>query len=324
MIPTTLSIGPLNFDSPLIQSPLAGISCSPMRRLAWRFGGLAYACTEMLSAHQLAKKLDRSPRYHHISPDEGPVCFQLSGTHPDWMAQATVEAQNYGASLIDLNVGCPMPKIRNKGSGSALLANPALLKQLILAIKKESSCPVTVKIRTDGDSGDNHNLPILDALLEAQPDALIVHGRHWTTEYESPVFYDDIRFFAENTPFPVIANGNVFCGESAKILLERTGAQGVMIARGAIGRPWIFKKVNAELHGNTFTKPTLEEQLLLFMEHLYKLIELENNEPLACIQGRRLIKHYLADYPISDEKIALFMQAEKKEDYLFGMEKIRL
>jgi tRNA-dihydrouridine synthase B len=322
MIPTTLSIGSRHFDSAIIQSPLAGISCSAMRRLAWSFGGLAYACTEMLSAHQLAKKTDRSQRYHHISPDEGPVCFQLSGTNPDLMSQATVEAQNYGASIIDLNVGCPMPKIRSKGSGSALLSNPELLKQLIFAIKKEASCPVTVKIRTDGDSGDHYNPRVLDALLEAEPDALIVHGRHWTTEYESPLFYDDIRFFVDNIPFPVIANGNVFCGESAKILLEKTGADGVMIARAAIGRPWICKKVNDELHGKIFTKPTLEKQLDLFIAHLDKLIDLENKESLACIQARRLITHYLADYDIPLEKITPFMEAEKKQDYFLGIQQL--
>jgi tRNA-dihydrouridine synthase B len=319
MIPTPLTIGSLTFDSPVVQSPLAGISCSAMRRIAWRFGGLAYACTEMLSAHQLAKKLDRSPRYHHIADDEGPVCFQLSGTKPDLMAQATVEAQNYGASLIDLNVGCPMPKIRGKGSGSALLSTPDLLEELILAIKREASCPVTVKIRTDGDSADDYNAGVLDAVLAAQPDALIVHGRHWTTEYESTLFYDDIRFFVEHCNFPVIANGNVRCGKTAKLLFDKTGAAGVMIARGAIGRPWVCQKVHDELRGIEFTKPTLEQQLDLFIDHLDGLIKLENNEYLACIQARRLIKHYLADYDISGDQLAPFMQATKKSDYLSAM-----
>jgi tRNA-dihydrouridine synthase B len=319
MILKPLKIGSLSFDSPIIQSPLAGISCSAMRRLAWRFGGLAYACTEMLSAHQLAKKIDRSPRYYHIADDEGPVAFQLSGTNPDYLAQATVQAQNYGADIIDLNVGCPMPKIRGKGCGSALLATPDLLRKLILAIKREASCPVTVKIRTDGDSGDNLNAGVLDALLAAQPDAVIVHGRHWTTDYDSTLFYDDIRFFTEHCDFPVIANGNVRCGESAKLLLDKTGAAGVMIARAAIGRPWICKKVERELHGELFTKPTLQKQLDLFLDHLNGLIALENNEYLACIQARRLIRHYLADYGISSEKMASLMQAQKKVDYLSSL-----
>lgn len=322
MIPTTLTIGSKQFDSPVIQSPLAGISCSAMRRLAWPFGGLAYACTEMLSSHQLAKRLDKSPRYYHISPDEGPVCFQLSGTKPDLMAQATVEAQNYGASLIDFNVGCPKPKMRSKGSGSSLLGSPKLLLELILAIKKEASCPVTVKIRTDGDSGDNFNAGVLDAVMQAQPDALIVHGRHWTTAYESTLFYDDIKYFVDNCNFPVIANGNVRDGETAKTLFEKTGAAGVMVARAAIGRPWVCKKIKDELEGKLFIKPTLEKQLQIFVEHLNKLAELEDNEFLACIQSRRLIKHYLTDYDVDPEIIAQLMQAKKKDDYLFGIENI--
>lgn len=317
-----LTIDPIRFDSPVIQAPLAGISCSAMRRLAWKFGGLAYTCSEMLSSHQLANKLDRSPRYHHIAADEGPVCFQLSGTKPDLLARATVEAQNYGANIIDLNVGCPKPKVRCKGNGSALLGNATLLKELILAIKKEASCPVTVKIRTDGDSGDNFNPDVLEALQETQPDALIVHGRHWTTDYEFALFYDDIRFFAENCDFPVIANGDVRCGKTAKTLLEKTGTDGVMIARAAIGRPWICRKVFNELNDLPFTKPTLEEQLQLFLAHLEALIALENNEYLACIQSRRLIKHYLVDYNIPTEKITPLMQAEKLDDYRFGAERL--
>lgn len=313
-----LTIGSLSFDSNVIQSPLAGISCSAMRRLSWRFGGLAYACTEMLSSHQLAKRIDRSPRYHHIAVDEGPVCFQLAGTCPNLMAKATVEAQRYGASLIDLNVGCPMPKIRCKGSGSTLLANPKLLHDLILAIKKEASCPVTVKIRTDGDSGDNYNPLVLDALLNAKPDALIVHGRHWTTDYDSTLFYNDIRFFAENCTFPVIANGNVRCGKTAKLLLDTTGANGLMIARAAIGRPWVCRQVHNELQGIAFTRPNLEEQLNLFIDHLDGLIQLERDEYLACIQARRLIKHYLADYGICDNQLSPFMQATEKKHYMSG------
>lgn len=315
MIPQTLAIGSIDFDSAIIQGPLAGISCSAMRRLAWPFGGLAYTCTEMLSAHQLAKHLDRSPRYYHIAADEGPVCFQLSGTKPELLEQATVAAQEYGARLVDLNVGCPKPKIRSKGGGSALLQEANQLKQLILAMKRAASCPVTVKIRTDGDSGDGFNPYVLEALQEARPDALIVHGRHWTTEYSTPLFFDDIRYFVDQCDFPVIANGDVIDGASAKNLINKTGAAGVMIARAAIGRPWICQKVARELAGQTFEIPTLQQQCDLFLTHLKRLIELENNEYLACIQARRLIKHYLKDYGISSEQLEPFMQSSSLNDY---------
>ena len=300
-MPKNITIGSLPFASPLIQAPLAGISCSAMRRLAWRFGGLAYACTEMLSAHQLAHELDKSPRYHHISSDEGPVCFQLGGNNPDWLAGAACKAQAYGAQLIDLNVGCPKPKIRNKGSGSALLGDPEHLKALILAIKKEASCPVTVKIRVDGDSGDKYNDSVLEVIHQTMPDAVIIHGRNWRDDYSCAVHTEQIASFVRHCPCPVIANGDVSDGKSALHLLQSTGAAGLMVGRAAIGKPWIFQKIQTEMQGDIYKRPALELQTALFIEHLQHLIALEDNEYLGCIQARRLAKHYFADYGLPED-----------------------
>lgn len=287
------NIGPFQLNSPLIQAPLAGISCAAMRRLPWKYGGLSYTCSEMLSAHQLAHETDRSPRYYSIAKDEGPVCFQLSGHDPYIMAKATQKAQEYGASLIDLNVGCPKPKIRSKRCGSALLANSKLLQQLLTAMRKEASCALTVKIRVDNNSDDDYNSSVLDAIHAANVDAIIVHGRNWRDDYNTPVSKKDIKYFTQNSDLPVIANGDISNAKQYNDLISATGASAVMIGRAAIGQPWLYASIIAEINGQTQPNITQKTQELLFIEHVTQLAQLENNEYLACIQARRLAKHYL-------------------------------
>lgn len=313
-INNSLRLGNLTFDSRLIQAPLAGISCSAMRCLPWQFGGLAYTCSEMLSAHQLAYKLDRSPRYHHISPDEGAVCFQLSGNNPDIMAKATELAQNYGAQLIDLNAGCPMHKIRKKGCGSGLLAHARNMEAMLKAMRSAASCPLTVKIRVDLEI-DNYNEAVLEAALNANVDGIIVHGRNWRSDYNTSVSYNEIKYFKDNCDIPVIANGDIEDLASAKRMLEFTSADGLMIARAAIGNPWLFREIDAGLKGVVIpARPSKEEKLNVFFTHLRKLIALEN-EYMACLQARRLVKHYFAAYEIAPQQLKDCYSAESLDDF---------
>ena len=309
-------LGNIEFNSNLIQAPLAGISCSAMRRLPWKFGGIAYTCTEMLSAHQLAKELDRSPRYFHVDVDEGPVCFQLSGNKPDLLTAACEKAQEYGAAIIDFNVGCPKQKIRKKRQGSGLLAHSKDLQDILVAMRRASSCPVTVKIRVDNQQ-DNYNSAVLDAIVAADVDGLIVHGRNWRDDYETKVNHTEIKFFKDNCNIPVIANGDISSTADVKKALDITGADALMIARSAIGRPWIFHKIYSELVTACIVeKPTIQEQSKLFLEHLEKLINIEG-EYLACLQARRLAKHYFKNYGgLNSSQIERCYQATCFSDYL--------
>jgi len=308
-----LTIGTASFTSNLIQAPLAGYSCAPFRELAWKFGGLAYACTEMLSAQNLASGYNRSPRYIKQSTTEGPVCWQIAGNTPDILKRATERAIGYGASLIDLNCGCPVPKIRGKRQGSKLLADTQQLATLIKAIHSVSTVPVTVKIRVDGDSGDQFNLDAAQAIQDAGADALIVHGRHWTERYDVPCRYDDIAMIVDTVDIPVIGNGDIENFASLQHMFESTHCAGAMVARASVGQPWLFRQLQSELNGEPFTAPTPLEIGQLFLQHIQGLIEFDG-EYNAVLQSRKFAKYYARQLPEKDAFCQAMYQAECFED----------
>ena len=177
--------------------------------------------------HQSRESLERFIRKE---PEEGPVCFQLSGNDPNELAEATKRVTNYGADLIDLNCGCPIKKIRSRGAGSSLLTQPSQLYQLIRAMKQNMHVPVSIKIRVEGNSEEEFNNEIVKVANESGLDFLVVHGRHWTEHYETPCNYDEIKFFVDQVNIPVIGNGDIACIDSLKKMLA-TGCAGAMIAR---------------------------------------------------------------------------------------------
>ncbi len=289
---TPLQVGTTTFPSNLIQGPLAGVSCAPFRQPIWRYGQPAYTCTEMISCKTLThRSLRRNKRFIAIDANEGPVCFQLAGNNPADVAEAVKIATDQGASLIDLNCGCPVNKIRSKGAGSSLLMNTPLLYQLITSMKANTHVPVSVKIRVEGGSKDTFNLDVANAVRDAGADLLTVHGRHWTEHYETPCQYDDIQFFVEHLNIPVIGNGDVACLDSLKRMLA-TGCDGVMIGRAGVGQPWLIAQLTAEMCGETFTPPTLQEVGQLYIEHVTNLSELLESEKFALLQARTFAKYY--------------------------------
>ena len=292
----TLKIGTLRFDSPLIQAPLAGYSCAPMRKLAHQYGGLAYSCTEMLSAQHIFSGARQKKRYTYKDPDEGLLCFQLSGNQPDVIAHACEQSITWGADLIDLNCGCPQPKIRKKKVGSQLLNEPEKLYQLVRAMKRAVDVPVTVKIRVDGHTTDNNNHAVLDAVESGGADALIIHGRHWTERYDTPIHIDQIQSICKKASIPVIANGDVDSSHAAKALMEYTGASGIMIARASLGQPWLFQAIRSESTNKTFKIPSHAKMGEDFLQHVKELILLEGEYP-AILQSRKLVKYYLGRDP---------------------------
>ena len=293
---TTLKIGKLFFTTNLIQAPLAGISCAPFRELIWSFGGIAYGCTEMQSAQQLAQGGQRAKRYHYRSPQEETLCWQLSGNNTDHLAKASEIAAASGADLLDLNCGCPMPKIRQKGCGSKLLGQAQQLGKLIQAMKCASDLPVTIKIRVDGHSGDNYNQDVARIAEDSGADALIVHGRHWTEDYETPCRLEDIAVITEAVTIPVIGNGDITDYESLSTMLTSAGCQGVMIGRASIGCPWLFQSLTCADTGTVFSVPSHAAIGSLLWRHIHGLATLEP-EKIAVFQARRLAKHYASSLP---------------------------
>ena len=289
---TPLQLGTRTFPTNIIQGPLAGVSCAPFRSLTWRYGQPAFSCTEMISCKTL---LHRSNTANHrltsIDADEGPVCFQLSGSDPTELGEAVKIATDLGADLIDLNCGCPVNKIRSRGAGSSLLTKPHQLYQLITSMKQHTHLPVSIKIRVEGGSHDTFNREVASAVGDAGADYLIVHGRHWTEHYETPCHHDDIQFFVETLKIPVIGNGDIACLDSLKRMLA-TGCAGVMIGRAGVGRPWLINQLTTELRGDLFTPPNSQEVRDIFIEHVTRLTQLLNNEKFAILQARKFAKYY--------------------------------
>ncbi len=279
------------FQSNLIQAPLAGISCAPFRELVWQFGDVAYCCTEMLSAVCVATGSDSSPRFYTRFDNEKTLCWQLSGNNPEILARAAEKAIAAGADVLDLNCGCPQPKIRKKNCGSKLLSDEKKLGELIKAMQVDKKIPVTVKMRIDANRNEYDDVSVAKIIEAAGADAIIVHGRNWSHDYTVPCQLDAIAHIVSAVDIPVIANGDIDSSTQIKTVFEKTNCAGFMIARASVGQPWIYQKIVAELNNQLFTMPSQKTIGGLFLKHIAGLIPLES-ERAALFQSRGFGKYY--------------------------------
>ena len=263
-----MKIGNLNFRNGLFLAPLAGVTDHPFRRLCVRCGA-EYVTTEMISAKAIRYGDLKTWRLGRIYDDERPAAVQLFGSEPEIMAYAASECERrLSPASVDINMGCPMPKIYNNGDGSALMKNPALCGELVAAVKSAVSVPVTVKIRAGIDAG---HINAVDVALECEKngaDCVYIHGRTREQLYSGSSDPTVIAAVKAALKIPVVANGDVTDAASATALLEKTGADGVMVARGAMGNPWIFSEIAAALEHRPYTPPTADERLSLIKEHI--------------------------------------------------------
>ena len=263
-----MKIGNLNFRNGLFLAPIAGVTDLPFRRLCVRCGA-EYVTTEMISAKAIRYSDLKTWRLGRIYDDERPAAVQLFGSEPEIMAYAASECERrLSPASVDINMGCPMPKIYNNGDGSALMKNPALCGELVAAVKSAVSVPVTVKIRAGIDA---EHINAVDVALECEKngaDCVYVHGRTREQLYSGSSDPTVIAAVKAALKIPVVANGDVTDAASATALLEKTGADGVMVARGAMGNPWIFSEIAAALEHRPYTPPTADERLSLIKEHI--------------------------------------------------------
>ena len=321
-IATPFQIGSLTLENRLIQAPLAGISCAPFRSLfsIYKDGVPAYAVTEMIPAQSLLQKSGRGfnkvvdmqmhKRYITKSPDEGRWCVQLSGYDPESLHRATLIANTFQPDLIDLNCGCPKPKVRRRGAGSALIESLTGLGATVRAMRQATSLPLTVKIRVAGSTepepepissgGADDCCWYLDAastIEDSGADAVVVHGRHHSDNYDVPASYQQIRKVVNRLNIPVIANGDVRDADSLATCVQATGAAAVMIGRGSIGRPWLFQELLRHCNNSTppaasYKHPGLLEVVEVFRRHIVQLADLEESQTRALLQARRLLIWY--------------------------------
>lgn len=288
----TLNIGGLQLNTPFVLAPLAGITDKAMRSLCAKHGAsLVY--TEMVSGKGLWYGDRKSRKLLEIGDDEGPVAFQLFGSDPEVMAFAAKDLKDEANPILDLNVGCPVPKIVKNGEGSALLKNLDLLYDIVEAMVKNAGKPVTAKIRMGFEKGQNTAVETAKALEVAGVSAVAVHGRTREQYYEGKADWQVIADVKAAVSVPVIGNGDVMTGKDAVDMLEQTGCDGVMIARGALGNPWIFSEAAALWKEEELPKPPTDEQRLrMLIKHLDMIIE-DKGERIAVREIRKHVGWYI-------------------------------
>ncbi len=280
-----LKIGTIELDNPFVLAPLAGITDLPMRRLA-KEQGAAMVFSEMISAKGLWYKDKNTERLLATEPEEAPLMYQLFGSEPEIMAYAARALKDRGNAGIDINMGCPVPKVVKNGEGSALLKTPDLLYEIVKAVVDNAGKPVTGKIRIGWDEDSINAVEIAKAIEAAGAAAVSVHGRTRMQYYSGNADWDMIRQVKKAVNIPVFGNGDVFSGEDAIRLMDETGCDGVMIARGALGNPWIFRDAIALWKGEEKPQaPTTEDKINMMLRHLEDLAA--HKSEYAAVRGMR-------------------------------------
>lgn len=287
-----IKIGNKALSSRALLAPMAGVSDRAYRELCVSMGA-GYCVSEMVSSKALSFNSKKSEELMEISEQERPCGIQIFGDEPSCMADAAKRALENKPDIIDINMGCPAPKISGNGSGSALMRNPQLCGEIVRAVVEVSSVPVTVKIRKGWDSENINAVEVAKICEKAGAAAITVHGRTRQQYYKPPVDYDIIREVRHSVSIPVIANGDIDSAAKAKEVMERTECDLVMIGRATLGNPWIFSQINSYLENpdKPLYYPTLEEKLDVMVGHISKMVEYKG-EYIAMRQARKLVVGY--------------------------------
>ncbi|MBP1890877.1 nifR3 family TIM-barrel protein [Clostridium moniliforme] len=292
-----MKIGNLEFKNNVFLAPMAGVTDISFRGLCKEQGcGLVY--TEMVSAKALYYGSENTKQLLRISEEEMPVAAQIFGNDPKIMVNVVKEYLNKrdDICIIDINMGCPAPKIVKNGEGSALMKNPELAGQIVREIKEVSSKPVTVKFRKGFDEDNINAVQFALALEEAGADAIAIHGRTRKQMYEGKADWNIIKDVKDNVKIPVIGNGDVFTPEDALKMKNLTNCDGIMIARGSMGNPWLFKQIQRILQGEKLKEITPEEKIDMCIRH-YELAIKYDGDYKAIREMRKHASWYIKGLP---------------------------
>lgn len=286
-----MDLGGVALDGPFVLAPLAGVTDAVMRRFCFEMGA-AMTCTEMVSAKGLYYGDHKTPKLLYIPEDAGPTAIQIFGSDPEIMGYAAEKLNAYNNVILDINMGCPVPKVVRNGDGSALLKDPDLIYDVVRSTVGKSDKPVTVKIRKGFDEDHVNAVETAKAAEAGGAAAVCVHGRTREQFYNGAADWDMIRKVKENISIPVIGNGDVMKADDGIRMMDETGCDLVMVARGAMGNPWIFRDLNRAWNGQEPLPPITEGELFRMMNrHFTGLIELKG-EYCAIREMRKHIAWY--------------------------------
>ena len=307
----TLQIGNVVLDNNLILAPMAGVTDLPFRLLC-KEQGAGLVCTEMVSAKAILYRNKNTEALLEMHPGEMPVSLQLFGSDPKIMAEMARQIEERPFSILDLNMGCPVPKVVNNQEGSALMKNPQLVREIVSAIAKAIRKPVTVKIRSGFDQQNINAVEIAKIAEDAGAAAIAVHGRTREQYYSGEADWEVIARVKDAVSIPVIGNGDITDGDSAQRMFEQTGCDGIMIGRAARGNPWIFREIKAFLKDGTILPvPAKEERRDMMLRHA-KLQLAHKGEYTGVREMRKHVAWYTAGMPRS---AALRRMVNSLEDF---------
>lgn len=289
-------IGNVKIEGRLGLGPMAGVTDLPFRLLCKEKGAdLVY--TEMVSAKGIIYNNSNTKKLLEVSDKERPAAVQLFGSDPDIMAEAAKRIEHMNFDILDINMGCPVPKVVNNGEGSALMNNPRLVADIVYKVSRAINKPVTVKIRKGFDKDRATAVEIAKIAEQSGAAAVAVHGRTRDQFYSGKADWDIIRRVKEAVSIPVIGNGDIVTPEDAGNMLTQTGCDGLMIARGARGNPWIFEQVKAYLNtGVLIPRPGFDQVMEMILRHARAIIEYKG-EYTGVREMRKHVAWYTSGYP---------------------------
>lgn len=293
-----LQIGNVTMGNPLVLAPMAGVTDLPFRLLC-KEQGAGLLCMEMVSAKAISYKNKNTLALMQIDQREHPISMQLFGSEPELMGEVAKSIEEHPFDILDINMGCPVPKVVNNQEGSALMKTPKLVEAIVRSVVRAVKKPVTVKIRKGFDAEHVNAVEIARIIEDCGASAIAVHGRTREQYYSGTADWDIIRQVKEAVSIPVLGNGDVDSPQKAKVLFEETGCDGIMIGRGARGNPWLFKQIDHYLEtGEILDKPSKAEVKAMILKHARLQLEVKG-EYTGMREMRKHVAWYTAGYPHS-------------------------
>lgn len=313
-----LKIGNVELENNLILAPMAGVTNLPFRIICKDYGA-GMVCTEMASAKAMFHNDQKTKRLFNTEGEKRPISFQVFGSELESIAYAVKYMSDF-ADIIDINMGCPAPKVVKNGDGSKLLLDIEKAKQIIETAVQNSKVPVTVKFRKGWDKENIVAVEIAQIAEQAGASAVTIHGRTRSEFYTGKADWDIIKKVKQSVHIPVIGNGDVTDEESALAMFEQTGVDGIMIGRGSFGNPWIFKNIKHYLQtGEKLPQPTNQERLQIMEKHIQLAVE-EKGEDVAIKELRKHISWYTKNLKNSSEFRNSINKIEKKDELISTIE----